>query len=140
VDHLTPEARSANMKAVRRQNTEPELRVRRLLHRAGYRYRLHAKGLPGAPDIVFAGRQKVVFVHGCFWHGHECRKGRLPKTRTDYWRARIDRNRARDAAAISALATKGWDTMVVWECEMSDLGMLFGRLHHFLGSAAAHEK
>jgi len=132
VDHLTPEARSANMRAVRRQDTAPEMRVRRLLHRAGYRYRLHTKALPGAPDIVFGSRRKVVFVHGCFWHGHDCRKGSLPKSRTDYWRGRIARNRARDVRAVAQLTAAGWGALVVWECEMADTDLLLARLRAFL--------
>lgn len=132
-DHLTPEARSANMRAVRRRDTAPEMRVRRLLHRLGYRYRLQAGDLPGKPDIVFRGRRVAVFVHGCFWHGHECRRGRLPASRVDYWRSRIERNRNRDERALRALQALGWRSLVIWECEIRDLVALEARLRGFLG-------
>lgn len=131
-DHLTPEARSANMRAVRRSDTAPEMAVRRLLYRAGFRYRLHDARLPGRPDIVFKGRRKVVFVHGCFWHGHECRRGRLPKSRVDYWRARIDRNCARDRRVSAELKAAGWTAFVVWGCEIGNEDLAL-RLRRFLG-------
>jgi DNA mismatch endonuclease (patch repair protein) len=120
------------MRAVRRSDTAPEMAVRRLLHRAGYRYRLHDVRLPGRPDVVFRRRRKVIFVHGCFWHGHECRKGRLPKSRVDYWQARIERNRLRDARAMAALEADGWRCLVVWECETRDGEETAGRLAAFL--------
>ncbi|MGO4840893.1 very short patch repair endonuclease, partial [Rhizobiaceae sp. 2RAB30] len=96
------------MKAVRRENTAPEIAVRRLLHALGYRYRLHAKELAGKPDIVFRTRRRAIFVHGCFWHGHDCRKGRRPSSRTDYWEAKIQTNVARDADRIGRLRSDGW--------------------------------
>jgi DNA mismatch endonuclease (patch repair protein) len=105
------------MKAVRRKDTAPEMRVRRLLHGAGYRYRLHVTGLPGSPDIVFPSRRKVIFVHGCFWHGHDCRAGRPPQSRTDYWLPKIARNQQRDSLALSELSRMGWDSIIVWQCE-----------------------
>lgn len=121
------------MRAVRRKDTAPEVAVRRLLHAAGYRYRLHLKTLPGSPDVVFTRRRKVIFVHGCFWHGHTCRAGRLPKSRPEFWVPKIDRNRRRDAAASEALARAGWEVTVVWQCELRDQEGLQARLARFLG-------
>jgi DNA mismatch endonuclease (patch repair protein) len=133
MDRLTPQARSANMRAVRRQNTAPEMAVRRLLHAAGYRYRLHVKKLPGSPDIVFTGRRKVIFVHGCFWHGHDCRGGRRPQSNQSYWLPKIARNQQRDATALDALLQSGWQTLFVWECEIPNRISLVARITKFLG-------
>ena len=140
MDRLTAAARSANMKAVRRKNTVPEMAVRRLLHAAGYRYRLHVKRLPGSPDIVFPSRKKVIFVHGCFWHGHDCRAGRPPQSRQDYWLPKIARNRERDAAASNALSQSGWDSITVWQCEAADRDLLTKRLTDFLGSSGSRRE
>ncbi len=119
MDRLTPEKRSANMSAVRSQNTKPEIRVRSVLHRAGYRFRLHRRDLPGSPDIVLPRYQTVVFVHGCFWHGHDgCRRSKLPATRTEFWQAKIERNRDRDEAARAALIALGYRVVTLWECEL----------------------
>ena len=120
------------MKAVRRKDTAPEMIVRHLLHAAGYRYRLHVKKLPGSPDIVFPSRRKAIFVHGCFWHGHDCRAGRRPQSRQDYWIPKIERNQARDAAAVDALSRSGWSSLTVWECEAANHGSLLARLGDFL--------
>ncbi len=118
-DVFSPEKRSAVMRRVKGRDTSPELAVRRILRAAGIGYRLGGMGLPGRPDVVMKGRKVALFVHGCFWHGHDCARGsRPPKTNADYWIAKIDRNRARDAAAVTALATSGWRVVVVWECEM----------------------
>lgn len=107
--------------------------VRRLLTRMGYRYRLHRADLPGKPDIAFVGRRKAIFVHGCFWHGHDCPRGaRMPRANADYWRAKIARNRARDAETGEALARMGWLRLVVWECELRDPAALRRRLDGFL--------
>lgn len=129
----TPEAlRSRTMRAVKSKDTEPEWIVRRFLHAAGYRYRLHAKELPGKPDLIFPSRRKVVFVHGCFWHGHDCARGtRKPKTNSDYWKEKIARNRERDKTHLLALRRGGWKVRTIWECEM-DRGVL-PRLKKFLG-------
>ena len=135
MDRLTPVARSANMKAVRRKHTAPEMRVRHLLHAEGYRYRLHVRKLPGSPDIVFPGRKKAIFVHGCFWHGHDCRAGRPPLSRQEYWLPKIAQNRARDAAAIVALSSMGWASIIIWECETADNQRTLDRLSRFLGEA-----
>ena len=121
------------MQAVKSRDTKPELKVRRLLHRLGYRFRLHRKQLPGTPDIVFPGRRCVVFVHGCFWHGHDCPKGRLPKSRTDYWREKIVRNKERDAKAEVELTILGWRTLTIWQCETIAEDALTSKLTQFLG-------
>lgn len=122
------------MRAVRSKDTAPELLVRRLAHRLGYRFRLHRRDLPGHPDLVFPARRAVVFVHGCWWHGHDCARGaRTPKSNADYWTAKIRRNVARDEAAVAALESAGWKVMVLWECQMKDASALAGRLQGFLG-------
>lgn len=122
------------MRAVKSKDTSPELRVRRLLHGVGYRYRVHVADLPGKPDLVFAARQKVVFVHGCFWHGHSCQRGdRIPQTNTNYWRKKINRNKERDAEHRKALAEQGWRALTVWECELGNDEELLERLRSFLG-------
>lgn len=109
------------MQAVRSEDTKPELLVHRLVHSLGYRYRLYRRDLPGKPDLVFPSRRKVIFVHGCFWHGHHCARGaRMPKTNADYWKNKIERNVARDAATKSALETDDWRMLVLWECEIRD--------------------
>lgn len=116
---MSPEQRSAHMSKIRSKDTKPELRLRRMLHGAGYRYRLHDRKLPGRPDLVFAGRRKVIFVHGCFWHGHECPVGaRLPKTNTEFWAGKRRRNQERDAMQRKLLEDMGWGVLVVWECEV----------------------
>lgn len=115
-------------------DTRPELTVRRLAHVMGYRYRLHRKDLPGKPDLVFSGLHKVIFVHGCFWHGHHCARGaRVPVHNRDYWTKKIARNKERDNTAPASLKALGWDTLVVWECETHDEMRLRGRLRRFLG-------
>lgn len=130
----TDEHRSWTMSRVKSKDTTPEMVVRRLLHSMGYRYRLHAKGLPGKPDLVFAGRRKVIFVHGCYWHGHDCKRGaRLPSTRQEYWLGKITRNKERDARNVSSLEQAGWDVLVAWECELKDRVALAARLAQFLG-------
>jgi len=130
--------RSEIMRAVRGRHTRPEMAVRRLLHAAGYRYRLHAAELPGKPDIVFRGRRKAIFVHGCFWHGHDCKRGaRTPKTNRNYWLDKIARNKARDEKVAKALQSQGWHRLVIWECEITAPDLLH-RLQSFLepGEAA----
>jgi DNA mismatch endonuclease (patch repair protein) len=121
------------MQAVRDKDTRPEWIVRRLLHGLGYRYRLHCNKLPGCPDLVFSRRHKVVFVHGCFWHGHECPRGaRLPARNRDYWMKKLTGNKVRDLAQNAALTAAGWGVLVVWECETRNLSALAGRLQSFL--------
>ncbi len=120
-DVYGPEKRSAVMRRVKSSGTIPELRVRRLIWGLGGRYRLNRRDLPGAPDIVLAGRRLAIFVHGCFWHGHDCARGaRVPKANQDYWVAKVARNRARDTAARAALGAAGWRVETVWECELRD--------------------
>ena len=129
-------ARSATMRAVKAKDTTPELRVRRLLHSMGYRFRLHRKDLPGVPDIVFGRRRRVIFVHGCFWHSHKCRRGsRVPVSNREYWQAKIGGNVQRDAAVIAALKAIGWSVLVVWECETGNANRaeLRRTLREFLG-------
>ena len=121
------------MRAVRGEDTTPELKVRRVLTSFGVRYRLHRRDLPGSPDIVLGHRRLAVFVHGCFWHGHDCQRGaRTPKTNTDYWLAKIARNRARDAAAVAALQAANWRAEMVWECELRNIEALTARLRRLL--------
>ena len=117
VDNLTPEARSRLMSRIRQKDTRPELVLRKALHAAGLRYVLHPRKLPGRPDIVSPKYRTAVFVHGCFWHGHECRAGRGPSSNTEYWVAKISANRERDAEAASELQAQGWKVVTVWECE-----------------------
>lgn len=132
-DVFAPAQRSAVMRQVKGRDTGPELKVRRLLWRLGARYRLHRRDLPGSPDIVMPGRRLAVFVHGCFWHGHDCPRGaRVPKANRDYWIAKVARNRARDAAAREALAAAGWRTETLWECELKDEAALELRLKRLL--------
>ena len=117
------------MRRVKGRDTGPELKVRRLLWSAGYRYRLHRKDLPGRPDIVLARGRAAVFVHGCFWHGHDCPRGaRQPKANADYWTAKIGRNVARDARVQAELTEAGWRPVTVWECELKDTAALEARL------------
>lgn len=134
-DTLTIEARSERMSRVRARDTKPELLVRRFLHAQGYRYRLHAKELPGKPDIVFRGRKKAVFVHGCFWHRHSdpaCPLARMPKSRLDFWQPKLDGNRARDIANVERLEAMGWDVLLVWECQLRDREQLGNTLRRFI--------
>ena len=125
--------RSELMRRVRSKDTKPEMAIRRALHRAGYRYRLHAKHLPGKPDLVFASRKAVIFVHGCWWHGHSCKRGaRAARNNADYWSAKISRNIERDKATRTALKRLGWRVLIVWECEVKNPKMM-PRTTRFLG-------
>ncbi len=129
----TPAQRSAVMRAVKSRDTSPELAVRALLRSFAPGYRLHRKDVPGNPDIAYLGRKQAIFVHGCFWHGHDCARGaRMPKANADYWRAKIARNRARDAAQAARLAALGWRALTVWECELKDKSALEKKLRDFL--------
>ena len=132
-DPLSPEQRERTMRAVKSEDTGPELRVRKLIHSMGYRYSLHRKDLPGKPDIVLPSRKKIVFIHGCFWHGHHCPAGsKKPKTNADYWERKIERNVQRDRRSQSALRRGGWSVAVVWECQTRNLEKLERRLRTFL--------
>jgi DNA mismatch endonuclease (patch repair protein) len=129
----TSEQRSRTMRAVKASDTAPELAVRRLIHRMGYRFRLHRKDLPGKPDVVLPKFHKVVFVNGCFWHGHDCARGaRAPKTNAEYWLRKITGNRLRDGANMKALAKIGWRATVVWECEVKQPALVERKLINFL--------
>lgn len=129
----TPEARSRIMRAVKGSNTAPEITIRRLAHRMGYRFRLHRKDLPGKPDLVFPRLRKVVFVNGCFWHGHKCARGaRVPVRNRDYWTTKIGRNVDRDRRARSSLKALGWNSLSIWECELKDRSRVCARLQAFL--------
>lgn len=118
MDILSPERRSALMSRIRGKDTKIELEVRHGLHALGFRYRLGGAGLPGRPDIVLPKFKTVVFVHGCFWHGHDCYLYRLPKTRTEFWEAKIDANRQRDIRQVEQLKQIGWNVETVWECQL----------------------
>ena len=132
-DTVTPDQRSRIMAQVKSKDTKPELLVRSLLHRLGYRFRLHRKDLPGKPDIVLPRHRKAIFVHGCFWHGHTgCKRSARPTSRADYWNAKIDRNMQRDATATAQLAALGWTVLTLWECELRPAEALNDRLHGFL--------
>jgi len=137
-DVFTPEKRSAVMRRVKGRDTSPELAARRILRAAGVGYRLGGAGLPGRPDIVMKGRRIAVFVHGCFWHGHDCPRGsRQPKTNADYWIAKIARNRTRDAASEAALMAAGWRVITIWECAMKAPDFAERLLAAVRGQAAA---
>jgi DNA mismatch endonuclease (patch repair protein) len=136
-DVYPAEKRSAVMRRVKGRDTTPEMLVRRVLTKLGARYRLHRKDLPGSPDVVMPGRRLALFVHGCFWHGHDCARGaRVPKQNRDYWTAKVGRNRARDAAAREALESAGWRVETLWECELKDPAALEARLTKLLASTA----
>jgi DNA mismatch endonuclease (patch repair protein) len=135
VDNLTVERRSENMRRIRAKDTKPEMVVRSLVHALGFRYRLHNKLLPGKPDLVFASRHKVIFVHGCFWHGHDslaCPDRRTPKSNQGYWNPKLARNKERDAEHVNALRKLGWSALTLWECELKDLGAIESAVVEFL--------
>ena len=120
------------MQAVKTKDTGPEMIVRRMLHSHGYRYRLHRKDLPGRPDIVFKDRRKAIFVHGCFWHGHGCSKGKLPKSKLNYWKPKIEQNKARHARNIDELEAAGCKVLVIWQCEIANSQALWRQLQEFV--------
>lgn len=120
------------MKSVGTHSTGPEMVLRKALHRLGYRYRLHPKTLPGRPDLVFPRRKKVIFVHGCFWHGHSCRWGKLPKSRPEYWSPKIATNCSRDRRTLRKVRAAGWQPLVVWQCEIRDMERVLPRVLKFL--------
>lgn len=135
MDSLTPEQRSARMARVRNRDTQPELRVRKLIHSLGYRYRLHRRDLPGNPDLVFPSRRKVIFVHGCFWHRHpdpQCPLARWPKSKLSFWKPKLTANAQRDIRNQKALHADGWKILVVWECELRYREQLENNLKRFL--------
>lgn len=131
-----PETRRRTMRAVRSKNTKPELLLRSMLHRAGYRFRLHRRDLPGTPDLVFPSRRKVIEVRGCFWHGHErCRRAKVPVTRREYWEQKLEANKARDVRNEHSLHALGWKLLIVWECELIDPEKASKRVRGFLDYA-----
>lgn len=137
VDTLTKENRSERMGRIKARDTKPEMIARRLVHSLGYRYRLHRRDLPGCPDLVFAKRRKVIFVHGCFWHRHSnsaCKLTRLPKSRLDFWLPKLEANRERDKKNIEQLAKDGWGVLVLWECELKDHAFIKSRIESFLAN------
>lgn len=139
MDNISPERRSENMRRIISKGMKPEVEVRRLVHKMGYRFRIHRKDLPGRPDIVFPSRKKVIFVHGCFWHQllHPlpvCKDARMPKSNTDYWVSKLERNRLRDIENKSKLEKQGWDVLFIWQCdiEAKDKNFLIDKIKLFL--------
>jgi len=133
VDNLSREQRKKTMSLVRDKDTKPEMTVRKLVHSIGYRYRLHRKNLPGCPDLVFPSRNKVIFVHGCFWHGHDCRGGRnRPSSNESYWTKKLKRNIQRDAENLRKLKELDWNSMIIWECEIKNREVITRKIHRFL--------
>lgn len=134
MDTLTPAERSERMSRVRSKDTKPEMRVRSLVHRMGFRYRLHARDLPGDPDLVFPRRGKIIFVHGCFWHRHgkRCEFTRWPKSRLDFWMPKLEQNHQRDKTVRKELRKLGWQVLVIWECQLKDCETLSTRMRTFL--------
>ena len=134
-ERVTPEQRSRNMARVKNKNTAPEIIVRKTLHRLGYRFRLHRRDLPGNPDIVLPRYRTVIFVHGCFWHGHPgCARASRPQTNTEFWNAKLDKNLRRDREAQDKLKALDWRVLVIWQCETKDLPVLEHQLHAFFQS------
>lgn len=135
MDTVNRETRSRMMRSIRGKDTKPELAVRRLAHRMGYRFRLHRRDLPGSPDLVFPGLLKVIFVHGCYWHRHPgCRFAYSPKSNVEFWNRKFALNVSRDATVLSQLRASGWDPIIIWECESADDEKLVARLLDHLGS------
>lgn len=133
MDTVSAERRSEIMSRVRSAHTAPELAVRRLIHGLGFRFRLHRRDLPGRPDLVFPGRHKVIFVHGCFWHRHQnCALARMPKSRVEFWRSKLEGNAKRDDRNELALRRAGWGVMTIWECQTGNLARLAARIGRFL--------
>lgn len=132
MDRVTKAIRSKIMASVHTRDTGAEKTVRSMVHRLGYRYSLARKDLPGRPDLVFVSRHKVIFVHGCFWHGHSCRYGRLPKSRIPYWKPKIQTNRVRDRRQVKELKKAGWSVIIIWQCQLKKKEALQARIERFL--------
>ncbi len=133
VDVLTKKQRSFNMSRIRGKDTKPEIIVRKIVHRLGYRFRLHQRNLPGCPDIVLARHRKVIFVHGCFWHMHKCRYGKVkPATNAKFWQSKREGNVARDKRNLRKLRKEGWKVLVIWECQTRNIDKLTEKLQKFL--------
>jgi len=124
--------RSENMRRIKGRDTSPEMAVRRIVHGMGYRYRLHQMDLPGRPDLVFSGRRKIIQIHGCFWHSHGCDRSHTPGSNTGYWIPKLERNQKRDAANARALRELGWNSLIIWECEVSQPTKIRTRISRFL--------
>jgi len=136
MDQFKPEKRSDIMRRVKAKDTGLEMRVRSVIHKAGFRFRLHRKDLPGKPDLIFPKYRKVIFIHGCFWHGHDCKRGnRGPKTNVSYWLQKIEKNKERDARNMKELAILGWGVAVLWECECKVDEVIIGKVKSFLLSS-----
>ena len=133
MDTLSPQQRTRTMSCIGSRNTAPELLIRSLLHRLGYRFRLHRRDLPGTPDIVLPRKRSVVFVHGCFWHGHECVRGALPSSNVKFWREKITGNKERDSRVQKQLRREGWRVLTLWQCQIKDTTRLEKTLIKFLG-------
>jgi DNA mismatch endonuclease (patch repair protein) len=135
MDTLSVNERSERMRLVKARDTKPEIELRRIVWSLGYRYRKHRRDVIGQPDIAFLGRKRAIFLHGCFWHRHDCPSGRrAPKTREDFWRAKFERNTARDQEVRRALGAAGWRALVVWECELRDQARVERRVRSFLNA------
>ncbi|MBZ5681468.1 MAG: DNA mismatch endonuclease Vsr [Acidobacteriia bacterium] len=133
MDTISITRRSENMRRIRSKDTKPEMAVRSLVHRLGYRFRLHRNDLPGRPDLVFPSSRKLIFVHGCFWHQHKrCTDGRLPKSRKSYWKPKLQANTERDKRHRAKLRSLGWDVLVIWDCETANMAKLVTKLRQFL--------
>lgn len=134
MDNLDSLRRSENMRRIRSKDTKPELVVRKLVRSLGFTgYRIHRKDIPGKPDLAWIGRKLAIFMHGCFWHGHNCKKGiRKPKSRIDYWDSKIERNRQRDHTQQAILESLGWKVLVIWECELKNNGEVAARIQRFM--------
>lgn len=125
VDNLTPDERSRNMAAIKSKNTKPEIIVRKFLHKNGFRFRLHSSSLPGKPDVILKKYKTVIFVNGCFWHQHKnCEKSKIPKTNRKYWIAKFQKNKLRDVKNFKEIREKGWNIIVIWECQAKDENIL----------------
>ena len=132
MDMVSAERRSEIMRGIRSKDTQPEMIVRQVVHSMGYRFRLHRADLPGKPDLVLPKWKTVILVNGCFWHGHTCKNGRRPKSNTDYWNEKLDRNKTRDAKNAAALRRLGWRKIVIWACETTDVEKLEQKLRRLL--------
>jgi DNA mismatch endonuclease (patch repair protein) len=133
MDNLTKAERSARMRLIRSKDSKFELKIRSAVHRLGYRFRKHVPTLPGKPDLVFASRRSVIFVNGCYWHGHGCRLSRMPRSNTAYWIAKIESNKARDKRHRAALRRSGWRILTLWECQRTDFEAIVEKVRRFLG-------
>ncbi|HEY1903770.1 MAG TPA: DNA mismatch endonuclease Vsr [Terracidiphilus sp.] len=125
--------RNENVRAIRSKDTQPEMAVRSLVHQLGYRFRLHRPDLPGKPDLAFPARRKVIFVHGCFWHSHDCKSGLIPRSNQEFWLPKLRQNKVRDSKNLEALAEQGWKVLVIRQCELRDSSSLRTKVKRFLG-------